>query len=145
MELLPIIYWSLLVVGILTVIVVIISFITFQFRKRFGHIPSAEVKGNEREKKIKITNPDKREKTEKKHHPKVQTRSRNKKSSSENSRSKTIKTSTPEEVKLYKKPTRDMKKKRIEILNPGLQKDPPSSGNTKYHPMDIESKHKNWK
>ena len=55
MELLPIIYWSLLSVGIVVLIVIIFSFISFKFRKKHGNIPSEEIKGIERDKKVKIT------------------------------------------------------------------------------------------
>jgi len=40
MELLPIIYWSLMGFGILTLFVIITAYLTYQFRKRVSKIPS---------------------------------------------------------------------------------------------------------
>ncbi len=140
MELLPIIYWSLLVAGILALVVIVISFITFQVRKKYGRIPSEEVQGKERNKKVKVTNPDKKPKTEKKHHPKVQTRSRQKKVSS----SRKDKNISSVDSALYKKPTRDSHKKRIEIVNPSLNDDQSSKKETKYHSLKIDSRRNDW-
>ncbi len=144
MELLPIIYWSLLVAGILAIVVIIVSFITFRIRKKYGYIPSEEVKGKERNKKVKVTNPDKKPKTEKKHHPKVQTRSRQKSSSASH---RTKKKSSTDSA-LYKKPTRDSHKKRIEIVNPILERDSKdnqsSKKDTKYHSIKINSRRNDW-
>jgi len=143
MELLPIIYWSLLGVGLLALIVIIFSFITFQFRKKLGNIPSVEIKGRERNKKIVVTNPDKKQ-IEKKHHPKVQTRSKQKSGTTPSK----IKTSTDENIGLYKKPTRETPKKRVEILNQNMDdsssKKKPLNKDTKFHSIKIESKQDGW-
>ena len=140
MELLPIIYQSLLYAGILASVVIVVSFIAFQFRKKYGNIPSEEVQGKERNKKVTVTNPDKKPKTEKKHHPKVQTRSRQKKVSAPH-KDKNISSS---DSALYKKPTRDSHKKRIEIVNPDLNDDQSSEKETKYHSLKIDSRHNDW-
>ena len=144
MELLPIIYWSLLVAGILAIVVIIVSFITFRLRKKYGLIPSEEVRGKERDKKVKVTNPDKKPKTEKKHHPKVQTRSRQKKASTPHKNKK----HSSVDSALYKKPTRDSLKKRIEIVNPILEPDfkdnQSSKKDTKYHSIKIDSRRNDW-
>jgi len=138
-ELLPVIYWSLFTVGVLALFVIIISFITFKFRKKYGNIPSSEVAGKERNKKITVTNPDKKLKSEKKHHPKVQTRSKNK-SSKEYKSKKTL----DEKANLYKKSTRDSNKKRIEVLNPNSKKSS-SQEDTEYHSLQINPKRDGWK
>jgi hypothetical protein len=141
MELLPIIYWSLTGVGILAVIVIIVSYVTFHVRKKIGNIPSEEVKGEARNKKVTVTNPDKKNETKKAHHPKVQTRSRQKdnlhKKTSVGSSSSKSSSNSP----LYKKPTRDSKKKRIEIVN---APDTKSKSGEKYHPMNTTQKRNGW-
>ena len=162
MELLPIIYKSLSYAGILALVVIIVSFVAFRFRKKYGSIPSQEVHGKERNKKVKVTNPDKKSKTEKKHHPKVQTRSRQKKSSSTQRERRTSvskretrpsisrrdKKVEPINSELYKKPTRDTHRKRIEIINPAVErnsdKEQSSQSNTKFHPMKIDSRRNDW-
>jgi len=140
-ELLPVIYWSLFSVGILALIVIIISFITFKFRKKYGNIPSSEVVGKERNKKITVTNPDKKPKLGKKHHPKVQTRSKNKSSTSTKHKSKK---KTDENANLYRRPTRDSQNKRIEVLNSNAEKSS-SQGDSEYHSMQIKPKRDGWK
>jgi len=144
MELLPIIYWSLLGVGILTLVVVIISFITFKVRKKFGIVLANEISNKERNKKVRVTNPDKL-KTEKKHHPKVQTISKQKRNSSH---SKT-KSSELENDGLYKKPTKETPKKRVEILNQNiidnsLKSNSSKNDKTKFHSIKVESKKDGW-
>lgn len=150
MELLPIIYWSLFGAALLAVVVIIISFFTFRLRKKYGYIPDEEVKGEERNKKVKVKNPDKKPKTknkqteEKKHHPKVRTRSK-RQASSKPSMSNTKKPAPSIESSLYRKPTRDSHRKRIEILNDKFEDDhdtkPSSSSDkeTKYHPIKIRN------
>ncbi len=140
MELLPIIYWSLLGAGILAIVVIVISFITFQFRKKYGHIPSEEVVGKERNKKVRVTNPDKKKKTEKKHHPKVKTRSRHNKDVRA-SKEKKVHSS---DSALYKRPTRDSKRKRIEIVNPIDNDIDATQSDTKYRPLKVSSKRNDW-
>ena len=140
MELLPIIYWSLTGVGILAVVVIVISFVTFNVRKKIGNIPSEEVKGEARNKKVTVTNPDKKNSSKKTHHPKVQKRSKQKdnlqkKTSESYSSSKDVSSS------LYKKPTRESKKKRIQIVN---APDTKSKSATKYHTMDTTQKRDGW-
>ncbi|MBU0473993.1 MAG: hypothetical protein KKF62_07490 [Bacteroidetes bacterium] len=143
MELLPIIYWSLLGVGLLALIVILFSFITFKFRKKLGNIPSTEVKGKERNKRIVVKNPEKLQ-AEKKHHPKVQTRSKQK-AGTTNSKSKS---SSDENIGLYKKPTRETPKKRVEILNQNMDDNSsmkkPVNKDTKFHSIKIESKQDGW-
>lgn len=138
MELLPVIYWSLFSVAVLALVVILFSFITFQFRKKYGNLPSEEVKGEERNKKVKAKNPDKKSKPTKKHHPKVQTRSKVKKSSSRNNGGK----SKPEEFSLYKKPTKDSSRKRVEVLNPNPSDN--SKSKEKFHSIHINSKRDEW-
>ncbi len=116
MELLPIIYWTLVSVGIFAFIVIIFSFISYHFRKKIGNIPLKKVSGKARDIKVKVTNPDKREKAKKSHHPKVQTRSKSK--SIDTKRKKRIASSNKNSSsKLYTRPTQDEKKSRIEIVN----------------------------
>ncbi len=140
MELLPIIYWSLLGAGVLAIVVIVISFITFQFKKKYGLIPSEEVVGKERNKKVRVTNPDKKKKTEKKHHPKVKTRSRQNKDVRA-SKEKKVQTS---DSALYKRPTRDSKRKRIEIVNPIDNDIDATQSSTKYRPLKVSSKRNDW-
>ena len=144
MQLLPIIYWSLLGVGILTLFVIIISFITFKVRKKFGMVPSNEISNRERNKKVRVTNPDKLQ-TEKKHHPKVQTISKQKRNSTH------AKTKSPELENdgLYKKPTKETPKKRVEILNQNiidnsLKSNSSKNDKTKFHSIKVESKKDGW-
>jgi hypothetical protein len=138
MELLPVIYWSLFSVGVLALIVILFSFITFQFRKKYGIIPSEEVKGDERDKKVTVKNPDKKAKSKKKHHPKVQTRSRKNNSPIEDK----TKQNYPKDYSLYKRPTKDSVRKRVEVLNPNPDKD--SKSNEKFHSIQIDSKRNGW-
>jgi hypothetical protein len=148
-ELLPVIYWSLFSVGILTLVVLIFSFITFQYRKKYGNIPSGQVSEKERNKKVKVTNPDKKKtkdnktSSEKKHHPKVQTRSRQEISSSSEKKDKT---SNIKSVNLYKKSARDSKQKRIEVLNKNMEDEPikekTTQNKTKFHSLRVDSKQK---
>ena len=143
MELLPIIYWALIGVGILALIVIIFSFITFQIRKRLGTIPNEEIIGDERNKKIIVTNPDKKSSSvksapKKPHHPKVKTRK--KKVPVEGTRASVPTPSNKNEIAvLYKKPSKDKKKSRIEIVN-----SPQSRVTKKFHSMDVSSKRKGW-
>ena len=137
MELLPIIYWSLIGVGIVAVLVIVFSYITFQVRKRLGNIPSEEVTGRARNKKVTVTNPDKKAIPKKVHHPKVQTRSKLKENK-EKEKKRTTTTKEESSGKLYKRPTQDAKKSRIEIVN-SPQSDP------KYHSMDTNPKRGGWK
>jgi hypothetical protein len=143
-ELLPVIYWSLFSVGILALVVTVISFIIFKFRKKYGHIPSDEVLGKYRNKKVKVTNPDKKPKTEIKHHPKVQTKSRQKSNSSRPGRE----VPASSKAELYKRPTRDSQKKRVEIINPNLENEPTkekySKKNNEYHSLRVDSKQNDW-
>ncbi len=149
MELLPIIYWSLFGAALLAGVVIVISFFTFRIRKKYGYIPDEEVKGEERNKKVKVKNPDKKSKAKKehtedrKHHPKVRTRSKQK--SSSKSHRNSVKKSSSIESSLYRKPTRDSHRKRIEILNNTLEDNhetkPSSDSNkeTKYHPIKVRN------
>jgi len=146
MELLPVIYWSLFSVGVSALIVILFSFLTFQFRKKYGHIPSEEVIGDERNKKVTVTNPDKKSKEkrqEKKHHPKVQTRSRKK----DNPVPRVEKKDT-EDISLYKKPTRDDRRKRVQVINENTNdrssSHHKSDGDIQYHSIKLDSKHKGW-
>ena len=124
MELLPIIYYSLIGLGVITIIVIIVSYITFKIRKKIGNIPSEEVKGDERNKKVKITNPDKKANVKKSHHPKVQTVSK-RKSTSGSKRSASHSSRKGEDVPYYKKPTKE-NRKRIEIVNnPNITEETP--------------------
>lgn len=66
MELLPIIYWSLVGFGILTLFVVILSFLTYHIRKKLEKIPSKNVDHQNSSKNI-YSNPG----SMKQHHPKV--------------------------------------------------------------------------
>lgn len=138
MELLPVIYWSLFSVGILALLVIIFSFITFQVRKRYGYIPSEEVKGEERNKKVTVKNPDPKAKSQKKHHPKVQTRSRKKRSSTEENSIQ----NNPKDYLLYKKPTKDVHRKRVEVLNPNS--DEKNKSDEKFQSIQIKTKHNGW-
>lgn len=115
MELLPIIYWTLVSVGILAFFVIIFSFISYHFRKRMGKIPIKESSRKGRDIKVKVTNPHKREDAKKSHHPKVQTRSRSK----SNDPKEKIRTtsSNKSSSKLYSRSTQHGKKSRIEIIN----------------------------
>ena len=136
MELLPIIYWTLIVIGSLAAVVILFSYVTFNVRKKMGKIPSTEITGDARNKKIKVTNPDKKPIQKKTHHPKVQTRSKFKENVP---KEKKRTTSSREESgsKLYKRPTREEKKTRIEIVN--APKD-----ETRYHSKDTNSKRTGW-
>ncbi|MCF6268257.1 MAG: hypothetical protein L3J41_00935 [Melioribacteraceae bacterium] len=136
MELLPIIYWSLIGVGLLAVIVIVFSYITFNVRKKMGNIPSTEIKGASRDKKIKVTNPDKKPAEKRSHHPKVKTRSKLK-GSEQKEKKKTTSSSNTSSGKLYKRPTKEEKKSRIEIVNA-------PKGDPKYHSMDINPKRDGW-
>jgi len=146
MELLPIIYWSLLSVGIVVLIVIIFSFISFKFRKKHGNIPSEEIKGIERDKKVKVTNPEKSQ-FEKKHHPKVQKISKLKRGSTTSSHEKS--NNKEENDGLYKKPTRETLKKRVEILKKNFNEDSSKTKSsindrTTFHSIKIESKKDGW-
>jgi len=136
MELLPIIYWSLVGVGVLAVIVIAFSYITFHVRKKMGNIPKEEVTGTDRNKKIKVTNPDKKSAAKKPHHPKVKTRS---KLNDNKQKEKKKRTSSSEKgsSKLYKRPTQEEKKSRIEIINA-------PKGDPKFHSMDTKPKRDGW-
>ncbi len=136
MELLPIIYWTLIGVGILAVIVIVFSYITFNIRKKMGNIPNTEITGTNRNKKIIVTNPDKKSTPKKSHHPKVQTRSKLKENG-ENVKKKTTSKSEKSSDILYKKPTKEEKKSRIEIVN-APKSDP------KYHSLGISPKRNGW-
>lgn len=136
MELLPIIYWTLVGVGILTLIVIISSYISFHFRKKMGYKPSTEVTGDAKDKKVKVTNPYRRTEHKKPHHPKVQTRSKLK--DNETKGKKRITSSDKKSSsKLYKRPTQDDKKSRIEIINAPEE-------DLKFHSMDINPKRRGW-
>lgn len=144
MELLPIIYLSLLIVGILAIIVIIFSFVSFQVRKKLGNLPNEKVSSNERNKKVKVTNPDISSSKDKKHHPKVQTLSKQK----SNSYSEKEKKIAAEDSGHYKKPTKETPKKRVVILNENFEDEyydkESSSKNPKYHQIKIESKKDGW-
>ncbi|MCK5456873.1 MAG: hypothetical protein KAI45_07075 [Melioribacteraceae bacterium] len=136
MELLPIIYWTLVGIGILALIVIISSYISFYLRKKMGHIPTTEVTGDARDKKVKVTNPDKRPEQKKSHHPKVQTRSKLKDNETKEKK-RTTSSNEKSSNKLYKRPTQDDQKSRIEILNAPKEE-------LKYYSMETDSKRKKW-
>lgn len=136
MELLPIIYWALIGVGVLAVIVIVLSYITFHVRKKIGNIPSAEVTGDDRNKKIRVTNPDKKPTPKKPHHPKVRTRSKLK-ANEQKDKKKATSSGDKSSSKLYKRPTREEKKSRIEIVNTP-QKD------QQYNSMNTNPKRDGW-
>jgi uncharacterized membrane protein YhiD involved in acid resistance len=140
MELLPIIYWSLIGVGVLAVVVIIFSYVTFNVRKKLGNIPSEEVKGEARNKKVTITNPDKKESSKKAHHPKVQTRSRQKENTQKKKNVRTT-ASKEKDSQLYKRPTKDSKRKRIEIIN---APETSSKSDVNFHSMNATPKRKGW-
>ena len=71
MELLPIIYWSLTGFGILTLMVILTSYLTYHIRKKLGNIPSEAFKNEYRNKDIRKKNPDKSLSGVKQHHPRV--------------------------------------------------------------------------
>ena len=101
-----------------------------------GHIPKTEVSGEARDKKVKVTNPDKRSRQKKSHHPKVQTRSKLK-----DNKAKTKKRTTSSNEKsgneLYKRPTQDGHRNRIEILNAPKEE-------LKYYSIEHDSKSRKW-
>jgi len=136
MELLPIIYWALVGVGIFAFIVIIFSFISFHLRKKMGHIPSKEVSGDARDIKVKVTNPHKREDKKRPHHPKVQTRSKSKSNKSKET-NRTTSSNKKSSSELYKRPTQDDKKSRIEIINAPKE-------DLNYHSLDPDPKRRKW-
>lgn len=69
MELLRIIYLSLTGFGILALIAILISYITYKVRKKLGKIPLEDIRKRERTKKIKIH--DSNSSAIKQHHPRV--------------------------------------------------------------------------
>jgi len=140
MELLPIIYWTLIGVGIVAVVVIMFSYITFHIRKKMGNIPSTEITGNARNKKIKVTNPYKRPPQKKSHHPKVQTRSKFKeyeKRDKKEEKKRTTSSGSESISKLYKRPTSEERKTRIEVVNAPQDE-------LKYHSMDSKTKRTGW-
>ena len=116
MELLPIIYWALIGVGIFALIVLIFSFISFHLRKKMGNTPSKKVPVEARDIKVKVTNPHKRKHDKKSHHPKVQTRSKFK-SNGIKEKKRTTSSDEKSSSKLYTRPTQDDTRSRIEIIN----------------------------
>ncbi len=71
MKLLPIIYWSLVGFGILTLMVVFTSYITFQIRNKLGKIPSESIRKEDRIKKTKMKFHDRNSSSVKQHHPRI--------------------------------------------------------------------------
>lgn len=136
MELLPIIYWTLVGFGILAIIVIISSYISFYLRKKMGHIPTTEVTRDERDKKVKITNPDKRPQQKKSHHPKVHTRSKYKDNETKGKK-RTTSSNERSSGKLYKRPAQDDQRSRIEILNAPKEE-------LKYYSNDTDPKRRKW-
>ena len=71
MELLRIIYWSLIGFGILTVLVILISYATYQIRKKLGKIPSEGIRNEDKIKKTKVNISNRNSQRVKHHHPRV--------------------------------------------------------------------------
>ncbi len=71
MELLRIIYWSLIGFGILTLMVVMISYVTYQIRKKLGKIPAESTRNVDRINKIKVNISNRNPSRTKQHHPRV--------------------------------------------------------------------------
>ena len=69
MELLPIIYWSLIGFGILTLMVILTAYLTYQFRKRLKKIPSEGFRSEN--KNLYKKNSDRDSNSIKHHHPRV--------------------------------------------------------------------------
>ena len=70
MELLRLIYWSLIGFGILTLLVILISYATYQIRKKLRKTPSESIRNEDRTKKIKV-NISNRNLSRVQHHPRV--------------------------------------------------------------------------
>ncbi|VAX25912.1 hypothetical protein MNBD_IGNAVI01-734 [hydrothermal vent metagenome] len=73
MELFRIIYWSLIVFGLIALITILISYLTYQIRKKLGNIPAEHYRNNDRnQKEIVVKIPRSSGTSEiKQHHPKV--------------------------------------------------------------------------
>ena len=71
MELLRIIYWSLIGFGILALMVILISYATYQIRKKLGKIPSEEIRNEDKIKKIKVNISNRNSHRVKQHHPRI--------------------------------------------------------------------------
>lgn len=73
MELFPIIYWSLIGFGLIALLTILISYLTYQIRKKLGNIPPESYGNNDRNKKeIIVKIPGKKSSANiKQHHPKV--------------------------------------------------------------------------
>ncbi|MEN8193297.1 MAG: hypothetical protein ABFS12_10810 [Bacteroidota bacterium] len=71
MELLPIIYWSLVGFGILTLLVILISFLTYNIRKKLEKIPSENNKNKHTQKEVDPNKLYNNSTVTKQHHPKV--------------------------------------------------------------------------
>ena len=71
MDLLRIIYWSLIGFGILTLLVILISYVTYLIRKKLGKIPSESIGNEDKIKKIKVNISNRNSHRVKQHHPRV--------------------------------------------------------------------------
>ena len=71
MDLLRIIYWSLIGFGILTLLVILISYATYQIRKKFGEIPQESIGNEDETRKIKVNIANRNSSRVKQHHPRV--------------------------------------------------------------------------
>ncbi len=107
MELFRIIYWSLILFGFIALITILISYLTYQIRKKLGNIPAESYRNNEREKEeiiVKIPRGSSFAKP-KQHHPKV------------------LKLSEQQEDTDNYRSSHRNGKNRITILNDNLRKD----------------------
>jgi len=71
MELLRIIYWTLVGFGILALMVILISYTTYLIRKKLGKIPSESIGNEDKIKKIKVNISNRNSPRVKQHHPRV--------------------------------------------------------------------------
>lgn len=71
MELLRIIYLSLIGFGILALVVISASYITYQVRKKLGKTPSEGIRKEDRIKNVKVKFHDRNSSSVKQHHPSV--------------------------------------------------------------------------
>jgi hypothetical protein len=73
MELFSLIYWSLIAFGLIALITILFSYLTYQIRKKLGNIPAENYANNSKNKgEIVVRIPGKSSSTKiKQHHPKV--------------------------------------------------------------------------
>jgi len=107
MELFPIIYWSLIGFGLIALITILISYLTYQIRKKLGNIPAESYTNGDRNKEeIVVRILGTRSSTKiKQHHPKV------------------VKLSDQQQNTGNYRSSRQNGKNRITILNDELRKD----------------------